>query len=481
MTIRKRLFWSNLFMILLPAAVTALVGLLCVGAVWLTLTYGTNLGISDREDFERVCAVVTQMTKKQLEHGADLSGLEAFLGSNDLALSVLDGGQTRYSFGSAGEGDQTLLSAAAQLGGDVTVTWDGRSLFQREIEANGRSYRIVLFGGSQGKRGLNPLKMVLALCAAVVGAVIFLSILFTNRFLTKFVFRRIEEPLDVLTRGVHQLRDGNLDYRISYDRQDEFLPICQDFNEMAGRLKDSVQQLQNQERSRKTLLAGISHDIRSPLTSIQAYVEGLLDGVAQTPQMQQRYLTTIKSKAEDIDRLVSRLFLFSKMELGEYPEERREVRLDECIRDAAEACGEECRRGGLDVALELEPAVITADPVQLRRIVGNIIENSVKYKNRENGKLKITLRLRDGQYALCFADDGPGVPEEALPHLFEPFYRSDPARRDPHKGSGLGLAIVAGAVQQLGGTVAAENGCPGLKITILLPKGGDAHGENTDC
>lgn len=481
MTIRKRLFWSNLFMILLPAAVTVLVGLLCVGAVWLTLTYGTDLGISDREDFDRVCTVVTQMAEKRLEHGDDLSGLEAFLGSNDLALSVLDGSEILYSCGASGrEEDQTLLNAAAQLGGDVIVTWDGRSLFLREIEANGQNYRIVLFGGSQGKRGLKPLKMVLALCAAVVGAVIFLSILFTNRFLTKFVFRRIEEPLDVLTRGVHQLRDGNLDYRISYDRQDEFLPICQDFNEMTGRLKDSVQQLQNQERSRKTLLAGISHDIRSPLTSIQAYVEGLLDGVAQTPQMQQRYLTTIKSKAEDIDHLVSQLFLFSKMELGEYPEERREVRLDECIRDAAAACGEECRRGGLDVALELESAVITADPVQLRRIVGNIIENSVKYKDRENGKLKITLHAQNGQYVLCFADDGPGVPEEALPHLFEAFYRSDPARQDPHKGSGLGLAIVAGAVQQLGGTAAAENGCPGLKITILLPKRGAAHGENTD-
>ncbi len=212
MTIRKRLFWSNLFMILLPAAVTVLVGLLCVGAVWLTLTYGTDLGISDQEDFDRVCSVVTQMAKKRLEQGNDLSGLEAFLGSNDLALSVFDGSEILYSCGASGrEEDQTLLNAAAQLGGDVTVTWDGRSLFLREIEANGQNYRIVLFGGSQGKRGLKPLKMVLALCAAVVGAVIFLSILFTNRFLTKFVFRRIEEPLDVLTRGVHQLRDGNLD------------------------------------------------------------------------------------------------------------------------------------------------------------------------------------------------------------------------------------------------------------------------------
>lgn len=477
MTIRKRLFWSNLFMILVPAAVTLLVGLLCVGAVWLTLLYGTDLGISDREDFERVCTVVTQMAEKRLEKGDSLEGLESFLTGNDMALSVRADGSDVYAHGSLGEDDLALLEAAQQLGGDVTVTRNGRSLFLRETAVDGQQYQLCIFGGSAGKRGLRPLKLMLGLSAAVVGLVILLSILLTNRFLTKFVFRRIQEPLDTLTQGVHQLRDGNLDYRIAYDRQDEFLPICQDFNEMAWHLRESVHQLQNQERSRKTLLAGISHDIRSPLTSIQAYVEGLLDGVAKTPQMQQRYLTTIKAEAEDIDHLVSQPFLFSKMELGEYPEDRREVRLDESVRSAVDACREECAQAGLTVELALEPATVVADPVQLRRITANILENSLKYKKGAQGQLKIQLYAQGAQYVLCFADDGPGMPEEALPHLFEAFYRSDPARQNPHKGSGLGLAIVAGAVQQLGGSVSAENCSPtGLKITILLPKGGTAHG-----
>lgn len=91
-----------------------------------------------------------------------------------------------------------------------------------------------------------------------------------------------------------------LEYRILYDREDEFLAVCKDFNEMAVRLKQSVDGMQRQEQSRKELVAGISHDLRSPLTSIQAYVEGLLDGVAQTPEAQQRYLETIKGKAEDL-------------------------------------------------------------------------------------------------------------------------------------------------------------------------------------
>lgn len=128
MTIRKRLFWSNLFMILVPAVVTALVGLLCVGVAWLTLLYGTDLGISDREDFERVCAVVSQMAEKRLAQGGSLEGLESFLTGNDMTLSVRTGGSDVYAHGSLGEDDLALLEAAQQLGGDVTVTRNGRSL-----------------------------------------------------------------------------------------------------------------------------------------------------------------------------------------------------------------------------------------------------------------------------------------------------------------------------------------------------------------
>ncbi len=98
---------------------------------------------------------------------------------------------------------------------------------------------------------------------------------------------------------------------------------------MAARLKTSVARTRQDEESRKELLAGISHDLRSPLTSIRAYVEGLLDGVAKTPEARQRYLLTIKAKAEDIDRMVSQLFLFSKLDMAEYPMEPRTLRLDE--------------------------------------------------------------------------------------------------------------------------------------------------------
>lgn len=482
MTVRKRLFWSNILMILVPVIATALIGILCVGFIWLSLINGAGLGLNDQEDFDRACMALTEVVEKRLDMGADFSSLETLLDSNGMTITILQSGRLLYSYGEEGGNDSRLMSAADFLGNDATITQKGRSLYVHKETVNDKEYTICIFGGNTSEKVYANIKAALAMSVIVIAFTIFLSILLTNRFLTKFVFRKIEEPLDILTNGVHEIRDGNLDCHIAYDRQDEFQPVCEDFNEMAGRLKESVNQIHQQERSRRELVAGISHDIRSPLTSIQAYVEGLLDGVARTPEAQKKYLETIKTKAGELEHIVSQLFLFSKMELGEYPESLCELRLDETIMDAVSAVQEEYRKKGLFIAVKLEPVTMYADPVQLRRIVANILENSLKYKNKEQGNMQISLRRRENGCQLSFADDGPGVPKEALPHLFEVFYRSDPARQNPNQGSGLGLAIVAKAIQRMGGTVAALPCTPsGLEIRIDFPGEVMEHGKNSDC
>lgn len=477
MTVKKRLFWSNILMILVPVIATALIGILCVGFIWLSLINGAGLGLKDQEDFDRACLAITEVIENRLDIGAGLSSLETLLDSNGMAITILQNGQAFYTYGEKSENDSKLMDAAASLGNDVTISQNGRSLYVHRETINEQDYIFCVFGGNTSERAYANIKVSLAMSVIVIAFTIFLSILLTNRFLTKFVFKKIEEPLDILTNGVHEIRDGNLDYRIAYDRQDEFQPVCEDFNEMAGKLKESVNQIQQQERSRKELVAGISHDIRSPLTSIQAYVEGLLDGVAKTPETQKRYLETIKTKAEDLGHIVSQLFLFSKMELGEYPENLCELRLDETIIDTVSAVKEEYRQKGLFITMELEPVTMYADPVQLQRIVTNILENSLKYKNKEQGNIQISLRRMDNGCRLSFADDGPGVPQEALPHLFEVFYRSDPARQNPNQGSGLGLAIVAKVIQRMGGTIAALPCTPsGLEIRMDFPSEVMEHG-----
>lgn len=467
MTVKKRLFWSNILMILVPVIATVLIGVLCMGFIWFALIHGMGIGIHDPDEFEVACTAISEGVKESLENGSDFSSIQAILEKNQLTLRVDSETESVYTYGEEESDDSALYAAADLLDNQATIAKNGRMLYARQITADGISYTIYLTGGYYNTRSYADLKTAVVLAAILILFTIFASILFTNRFLTKFVWKRIEEPLDILVNGVHELRDGNLDYRITYERQDEFLPVCQDFNEMAGRLKEMVQRIQQQERSRKELIAGISHDIRTPLTSIQAYVEGLLDGIAKTPEAERRYLETIKTKAKDLDHIVSQLFLFSKMELGEYPKDLRELRLNEVMEDIVLPRQEEYRQKGLSIMMDLEEVSLKADPVQLQRITTNILENSLKYKVKEQGNLQISLHRKESGFYLSFADDGPGVPEESLPHLFEVFYRSDPSRQNPHQGSGLGLAIVAAAAEQMGGSIRAlPSRMGGLEIRI---------------
>ncbi len=477
MTIKKRLFLSNLLMILVPVGITLLIALGSIGVIWYAVTNGTGLSFDDSEDFYHAGQGISAAVEKALKAAPEerlekLTLLSSLLDHEAMTLTVEANGTNYYQYGNANAADAALLKASALLGNEGTLSSGNRSLYAHQIKVGNDHYQIFLLCSSS-KFSNVTLKMLIVLVALILVFTIFLSILLTNRFLTKFVFQKIERPLDILADGVHQIRDGNLDFRIQYDNQDEFALVCADFNEMAARLKVSVEQTRRHEESQKELLAGISHDLRSPLTSVQAYVEGLLDGVAKTPEARKKYLLTIKAKAEDIERMVSQIFLFSKMELDEYPLHMKMLHLDSLIEDFVKNFGAEYATRGLSLAVKpaLEPAAVNADPEQLHRVLMNIADNSLKYKNKEMGHLAIVLQNTENFAIVTLTDDGPGVAEEDLPKLFDTFYRTDPARRDPEKGSGLGLAIVAKAVQQMGGSVEARNAAGGgLTIAVSLPK-----------
>lgn len=476
-TIKKRLVISNILMIIVPVIITSFIGIICAGILWFVVTSGAGLGFNDSEDFYKASRGISMIVEKSLKKDKhenlvkDLSWISGILDENAMALSVDSSGKTLYQYGRATEADGILMEAEAILGGKGFVSNGTRELYVQQVENNGAVYRIAIFA-SPSELSHRTLKVVLVILAFILMFAILISILITNRFLTKFVFQKIEHPLDILSDGVWQISDGNLEHRIVYECQDEFAPICADFNEMAARLKASVELTKQHEQSRKELLAGISHDLRSPLTSIRAYVEGLLDGIAKTPETQKGYLEIIKNKAEDIDRMLSKIFLFSKMELGEYPDNPELLRLDDEVRQFIRALGTEYEEKGLVLSANaLVPATVLADPDQLRRVLTNIMENSAKYKTKVTGTLTISLREDKGGYRLSLCDDGPGVPKEALSHLFEVFYRSDPSRQNPHRGSGLGLAIAANAILRMKGTIEAKTGKNGgLEIVIWLPK-----------
>lgn len=181
--------------------------------------------------------------------------------------------------------------------------------------------------------------------------------------------------------------------------------------------------------------------------------------------------------------MVRKLFLFSKMELGEYPYSPERLDAVKEIVDFVEASAEEYRRQGLEIKTGPMPrqAVIEADPACFHSILTNLLDNSAKYKQKETGTVSITGRT-DGQNLLLYVDDdGPGVPDEAIPKLFDVFYRNDPSRKNPNQGSGLGLAIVWKTMERMGEAVHAENlPTKGLRIALEIPLQKEGHEYETD-
>lgn len=473
MTIKKRLAISNIIMIVVPVIITLIIGCVCIGAVYFTLYHTNGFGFEDSEDFYRLSQSISVAVDEALEGGKDdvtdrLDVISKTLNYENTALIVSENGETIYSFGTRMQEDDALVASIQGIGGNGFISTASRQVYRHISVHDGAAYEVYLFSAPT-QVNYNTLKAAIAVCAAVIFVGIICSIVITNRFLIKFVFRRIEDPLDELAAGVKEISSGNLEYRINYEKNDEFTPICNAFNDMAVRLKRSVELTRNNEESRKKLLLNISHDLRSPLTSVKAYVEGLLDGVASDTGMRRRYLETIRRKTTEIDNMVSKIFEYSKLDSLTSSVDTEKTDILKETQDIADAVSDEYNQKGLLISVSGNAAYTAINTELYCRIVTNLLNNSLKYKNRNIAEMKISVEKMDGFVRVKFADNGPGVDEEELPKIFEVFYRADAARNKPGDGSGIGLAFVKSAVENMGGSVKAYNN-EGLTVEIIFPE-----------
>ena len=463
LSIKKRLAISNLLMIVIPVAICAVIGAAGLSLIWNVIVNGTSLGFADSEEFYERAAGTAKIVEriifdndgKHKNHSE--KKLTKIMQSNMMYVCIYDGDKVIYENGSSEVTvPQDISDAASKLENECTIVHGEHCLYAHKILRDGKTYQLFLTAKTY-EPSYTTMKVCIVILIIILVAAVILSVYFTNRFLIKFIFKKIEKPLDILEKGVAEVKNGNLDYRIDYNEKTEFLPVCNAFNEMTSRLKISVEQTLKNEQARKELMAGISHDIRSPLTSIQAYVEGLIDGIADTPEKQRKYLMTIKTKSENISNMVSQIFTYSKMELDDYPVELRDSDIKEDLVEIIQPVKSEYEQKGLLIKLNVQSEILSLDSQLLNRICINIISNSLKYNHNKNAEINIYSEVGDDKYSLHFADNGDGVDDDALEKLFDVFYRSDPSRNDPAKGSGLGLAIVANAVRRLNGNVRAEN------------------------
>lgn len=469
LTIKSRLFLSNFIMVIVLVAAIMANMLLDRSGVYNPYNYDPYL--KNTQLFYRTISYIWKNSDRwaaagdleQIIQGIERSG--EFFEDTALSLAIYHGKDNLYSIGEFKE--NVLFDTAVKQPKEQHFTMDHTALYAATLG----DYRLYLHNSAH-EYGESHIVEGRGTPFPVGVFIIILIVLLTNRFLNKKIIKSIVAPLYILVDGVHEIRDGNLDYRIEYRGKDEFSSVCEDFNEMARQIQQLMEARRKDDENRRELIAGISHDLRTPLTSIKAYAEGLMKGVASTPQMERDYLQTVSDKAEDLEHIVNQLFLFSKLDIGEFPFAVETVNMGDLLRQYRSNVAGEYEKRGLQVLLDDIAAdiMVRVDPVQIRNVFTNILENALKYGDPLQGKIRIGAVLRDGNVDITFQDNGPGVTEERLDKLFNAFYRTDSARRNPGQGSGLGLAISHIIIERLGGAIYAKNAAEGgLKLIITLP------------
>lgn len=285
-------------------------------------------------------------------------------------------------------------------------------------------------------------------------------ILLTAMILVLWIYRGIVKPLNKLRRATYEIREGNLNYVIKEKSEDEIGQLCSDFEEMRIRLKELIDAKLKSEKDTKELFSNISHDLKTPLTAIKGYAEGIMDGVADTPEKRDKYLKTIHKKATDMTVLVDELLYYTKIDADTITYNFTEIDLQDYFADCLEEYSFDAKSQSINIEYEehiTKGTKVVADPEQIKRVINNIVGNSVKYMSKENGTITIRLDELNEDVKIEISDNGVGIPAKDLPHIFDRFYRADASRNSKKGGSGLGLAIAKKIVEDHGGIIWADS------------------------
>ena len=405
-------------------------------------------------------------TMHHLEQKLDRMGYHILVKKNGTALySNLSDEDLNIASNTAGD----ALWTAKML----TISQDNVSVIKNTFFHDEKEFSIIAVNTGQSQGQVESyLRNYIFKYMLFLFILFFLITLVVNWILSWWLSRSVLIPLGKLRQGARRIREGDLDTPADCGGQDEFGEVCRDFEEMRMVLKKSVEQRLENEQKRREMINGVSHDLRTPLTSIGGYVDGLLEGIADTPQKRERYLKAIKTRTRDLERLVDSLSEYSRLDSGQMKYDLKQGDLKEFVVRYLEANQEEAGRSRVSIKLEAreERYPLKYDREEMKRVLDNLFTNTVRYRQSPASQVLIRIenRRKEGVLRMEVKDDGPGVPQESLPRIFDTFYRTDSARSQAGRGSGIGLAVVREIVTGHGGRVWAEND-GGLKIIMEFP------------
>ncbi len=272
--------------------------------------------------------------------------------------------------------------------------------------------------------------------------------------------KTISKPVENLKEGMRKVANGDLNASVEVSLMNEIGFLTVSFNLMVAKLRESEKIKKEYEENRKLLIASISHDLKTPITAIEAYIEAILDKTITSEEKKNEYLEVIYKNSTYMNKLIDDLFLFSKLDMQKLDFNFEKVDIGAFMKDLAEEYKFELNENGYDLEYndKLEKNhIIKMDRKRLEQSFRNILSNSMRYADNEKLKIDITLKEREGGVEIRIADNGIGILEENLEKIFDRFYREESARTKDLSNTGLGLSISKELIEAMGGRIRAEN------------------------
>ncbi len=475
MKLKTKLLISFLVIILVPLSMICL-AFLAFGQYQLSnLEKSFGVEDADYESFSNSTAILSKMTKsiylslqnqaaQNVEAFVDrefLEGVNLELEMRHSYLLVRKGEEYIYQ---GIQGDISELIKKLPAYGEYTSSQDVGIFIGGEFQTLVKKLDLMFTDSTTGSafiitsvQGMIPQMKSLLID---MGLAVISILIFTSALLTGWIYKSIVTPIRHLKEATQNIKEGNLDFEMAVESDDEIGQLCRDFEEMRKRLKESTEEKVRVDQQNKELISNISHDLKTPITAVKGYVEGLMDGVADTPEKQEKYIRTIYNKANDMDRLINELTFYSKIDTNRIPYVFDKINVHEYFADCVEELGLELEQRNIRLGYfnyADEDILVIADAEQLKRVINNIISNSIKYMDKLNGSINIRVRDVGDFVQVEIEDNGRGIEARDLPYVFDRFFRTDASRNSSKGGSGIGLSIVKKIIEDHGGKIWATS------------------------
>lgn len=476
MTLNKRLILYNGATIIIPLLITAIISYMII---YLSpYIYGRNTDYGSVKNLTSVTYELMGADNGLLVQRPDIllenayqEYLAAKLNSVGANIIIVKNKNKLYSSKDFSKIEiQKCLNVTEGDNTSTVVKLDDSSYFLKAINVafNDKDSGKVFLLTPLDNKGLTATKIIIT-----DGIIFLLCYLLTNAFYSYIIVKKVTKPLKSLQIAADRISDGNLDEEIYEQGEEEVRVLCRSFEEMRIKLKEAINTQVKYDKNRTMLLSSISHDLRTPVTTIKGYVEGIRDGVADTERKKEKYLNIVYQKACLVDEMIDDILLYSKLDLNQLPYDFRKIDVYDYLRDMVSDHEAILIKDNISITLTneiQEKAFVMMDTNRMVRVFNNVIDNSKKYMKNEAGHIEIIIRETKASIIIEMKDNGSGIEASALPNIFERFYRADAARSNA-TGSGLGLAICRQIVEGHGGRIWAKSKTgEGTSIMISLNK-----------